>query len=602
MAVDAIRYERVTGTLISSRDQLTDAAIRKYAQDRPKSSVAYVVAEGDLDGLLSNARDVVSDCGAKHHAMQLSRTLLGQPAIATIRTAYRAKGSAKKSIAALLQAAEGEAHPNVFIIATSEAIFKELWDDAANRFPSPLPSARRSPEGAAGEELKTPPRRPGARSSRCPLSDIEVPPELCRRFLGSHPAFHLVRQKIMRAAQTENCTVLILGDSGTGKELVAKGIHDYTMKRRAEEGRPLRGQFVPLNVGALPEHLLESELFGHTAEAFTGARTDRKGLWQQAQDGTLFLDEIADLAVHHQAKLLRVIEDNEVRPLGSTTSVKVSTRVIAATSRDLAFLAEQHLFREDLLYRLRGAMIIETPSLHEHPEEIPALANYHWQEAVGSEGATLPDAVLDAMKSYHWPGNVRELRGVVRRLYMDYGESGFGVEQLRKAIKDTEGRSPLANLPTGANSIEIYLLRCFRHLLRVDEVVRLCKIALRPMAVDNKTDVTGVHQIQRALQEPLQELDWLCTHPLYFYREPTFQAVYDLKALLTFYQNMLEDAPDRALRFYILELRGTFGKVYKALFDERENLTREAATRFRIRVVPPSSPNAPRGEYEDPLM
>ncbi len=226
--------------------------------------------------------------------------------------------------------------------------------------------------------------------------------------LGSSPAMREVFRLIRLAAPTD-ATVLVSGESGTGKELAARAIHGESRRRAAP--------FVALNCSALPGELIESELFGHLRGAFTGADRDRRGLFEAADGGTLFLDEVGDLAPAAQAKLLRVLEERAVMPVGATTARPVDVRVLAATHRPLERLVEEGTFREDLLYRLR-VITIEMPPLREHREDIPALAAHLVTELAARHGRParpLGDAARAALVAYDWPGNVRELRNALER-------------------------------------------------------------------------------------------------------------------------------------------------------------------------------------------
>jgi sigma-54 specific flagellar transcriptional regulator A len=213
---------------------------------------------------------------------------------------------------------------------------------------------------------------------------------------------------LIRQAATSNASVLILGESGTGKELVARALH-------AGSSRADR-QFVPVNCGAIPGELLESELFGHKKGAFTGAISDRVGRFELANDGTLFLDEIGDMPLEMQVKLLRVLQERSVDPVGSTKSIPVDVRVVAATHRDLDSHIAKGNFREDLYYRLNVIPIV-LPALRERKEDIPVLVNHYLSQHATPRGAPVFDsALLDALCEYDWPGNIRELVNLVHRL------------------------------------------------------------------------------------------------------------------------------------------------------------------------------------------
>ncbi|MDD5206930.1 MAG: sigma-54 dependent transcriptional regulator [Desulfobacterales bacterium] len=226
--------------------------------------------------------------------------------------------------------------------------------------------------------------------------------------IGSSPAMEHVFETIRMVAKTD-ATVLITGESGTGKELVAKAIH-----RRSERSD---AKFVPVNCPALPENVLESELFGYMKGAFTDARQDKTGLFQEANGGTLFLDEIGDLPVNLQTKLLRVLQEREIKPLGSPRSIKVDVRVLASTNRNLKELMAQGTFREDLYYRL-NVIAIHLPPLRERQEDIPLLAGHflrRYSAEYGKNEIKLAPGVLEELLRNEWPGNIRELENTIRR-------------------------------------------------------------------------------------------------------------------------------------------------------------------------------------------
>jgi formate hydrogenlyase transcriptional activator len=203
--------------------------------------------------------------------------------------------------------------------------------------------------------------------------------------------------------------VLLLGETGTGKELIARAIHDRSRRR----GRPL----AKLNCAAIPSGLLESELFGHERGAFTGAITQRTGRLEQADQGTLFLDEVGDVPLELQPKLLRVLQEREFEPLGSTRTKQVDVRLVAATHRDLQGMIAEKLFRSDLYYRL-NVFPIEVPPLRERPQDIPLLVGHfvqHFASQMSKTFETIPAATMDALTRYSWPGNIRELQNVIER-------------------------------------------------------------------------------------------------------------------------------------------------------------------------------------------
>jgi DNA-binding NtrC family response regulator len=226
---------------------------------------------------------------------------------------------------------------------------------------------------------------------------------------GKSAAMQGIFEVLRRVALTD-ISVLIEGRSGTGKELLARAIH-YNSKRA---DRPFR----PVNCAGLTETLLESELFGHVKGAFTGAATDRKGLFEIADKGTLFLDEIGDMAMSCQAKLLRVIEDGVVIPVGSNKSIVVDVRIISATNQDLPTLIDQKKFRQDLYFRIKGVSV-SLPDLSDRAEDIPDFIRYFIAEAVsetGSKVTGITQPAVNILTAFNWPGNIRQLRNCIRTM------------------------------------------------------------------------------------------------------------------------------------------------------------------------------------------
>ena len=229
-----------------------------------------------------------------------------------------------------------------------------------------------------------------------------------RRLIGESAAIESVRATIAKLARSQ-APVFITGESGTGKELVARMIHELGARADAT--------FVPVNCGAIPGELMESELFGYKKGAFTGASADSQGLFQAADGGTLFLDEVADLPLHMQVKLLRAIQEKSVRPVGAQKELPVDVRILSASHGDLAALLRSGRFRQDLYYRLH-VIELRVPPLRERPEDIPLLADYILARlalATGVDAPTLTPAGREALMRYAFPGNVRELENILER-------------------------------------------------------------------------------------------------------------------------------------------------------------------------------------------
>jgi DNA-binding NtrC family response regulator len=251
--------------------------------------------------------------------------------------------------------------------------------------------------------------------------------------IGDSKAMREVYSLVASVAPTD-ATVLVLGESGTGKELVARAIH--AQNKRA--GRA----FVDVNCGALSESVLESELFGHAKGAFTGAISARRGLFEEASGGTLFLDEVGELTQATQVRLLRVLQERNVRPVGSTETRDIDVRVIAATNRDLAERVEAGEFREDLYYRL-DVVTVHVPPLRERVEDIPALVHHFLQKhsvRLGKRVEHVDPEALERLSQYGWPGNVRELENAVERAIVLAKGDVFGIELLPSVLRGATRR------------------------------------------------------------------------------------------------------------------------------------------------------------------
>ena len=247
--------------------------------------------------------------------------------------------------------------------------------------------------------------------------------------IGRSPAMVDVYKTVARAAATKS-TVLILGESGTGKELMARALHQHSPRSH----RP----FVAVDCGAMTESLLESELFGHVRGAFTGAFTEKRGVFEEADTGTCFLDEIGDITPNMQAKLLRVLQENEIRRVGGQKWIKVDVRILAATNRDLVESVKQGTFRQDLFYRI-NVVTIHLPALRQRAEDIPALA-YHFLRRYSQEhGKPVVGISEDAMallRTYTWPGNIRELENIIERAVALSNQAMLTPEDLPVEVRD----------------------------------------------------------------------------------------------------------------------------------------------------------------------
>jgi len=259
-------------------------------------------------------------------------------------------------------------------------------------------------------------------------------PNLFRSLVGTSRAVQHVRQMMEQVADTE-ASVLILGESGTGKEVVARNLH-YHSKRR-------QGPFVPVNCGAIPAELLESELFGHEKGAFTGAITSRAGRFELANGGTLFLDEIGDMPLPMQVKLLRVLQERQFERVGGSKTLEVDVRIVTATHKNLELMIQDGQFREDLYYRL-NVFPIEMPALRDRLEDLPLLINNlsRQLDETGAGRLQFHPAALESLRLHPWPGNVRELANLVERLSIIHPGGVIGVSELPPKFRHIEEPDP----------------------------------------------------------------------------------------------------------------------------------------------------------------
>jgi len=312
------------------------------------------------------------------------------------------------------------------------------------------------------------------------------------KLLGVSAAIEKVRALIDKLARGQ-APVYIHGESGTGKELVARLIHDL--------GPRASGLFVPVNCGAIPEALMESEFFGHRKGSFTGAVADKDGLFKAADGGTLFLDEVGDLPLHMQVKLLRAIQEKSVRPVGSQSEIKVDVRILSATHKDLQSLVREGKFRQDLYYRL-NVIELAVPSLRERPEDIPVLAEHLCVRLASSLGIPVPRLSADALSAlsrYSFPGNVRELENTLERAITLCDGGEINALDLQLPVGDRTGESAATATAGPDNDESLY-----EYIARIEEVA--IRDALT-RANQNKTAAAKLLGITfRALRYKLEKL------------------------------------------------------------------------------------------------
>jgi len=287
-----------------------------------------------------------------------------------------------------------------------------------------------------------------------------------QKLLGHSPAIEKVRTLIDKLARGQ-APVYIHGESGTGKELVARLIHEL--------GPRASSPFVPVNCGAIPEALMESEFFGHRKGSFTGATADKDGLFKAADGGTLFLDEVGDLPLHMQVKLLRAIQEKSIRPVGSQSEIKVDVRILSATHKDLQSLVQEGSFRQDLFYRL-NVIELHVPSLRERPSDIPLLAEHLCARLAQNLGMAIPvitPEALTLLESYDFPGNVRELENILERAMTLCDGHEITAQDLqlpashhRGAIPANPGNAVESVASAGDETLDEYLARVEENAIR----------------------------------------------------------------------------------------------------------------------------------------
>lgn len=375
-------------------------------------------------------------------------------------------------------------------------------------------------------------------------------------YIGESITSKITRSMIYKAAHSM-LPVLILGESGTGKELIARQVYENSENHKMI--------LSTVNCSSIPDSLFESELFGYMKDSFTGANENKEGLFKAANGGTLFLDEIGDLSPQNQAKLLRAIEEKEVRPLGSNKTIKVDVRIIAATNRNLAAMMKQKTFREDLYFRL-NSIIIFAPPLREHPDDIPIIASAIWAKL--DKPGKLSHEFLDYLKAYSWPGNVRELKTLLQTIRDLFEGVSPGPEHI-ESIRSYQKKNLIESKTYGDDDFHHFLKEQSRsRILEVQIILRDIKIVMRPIINNQSSSLSS--KIQKEIKEDvLQKLDKienLCREPIFFRNRILFDKIKRLRYLIDKSMKYMPDSSGDLMKIWKTDLDPLYVKIDDEIF------------------------------------
>jgi transcriptional regulator with GAF, ATPase, and Fis domain len=348
-------------------------------------------------------------------------------------------------------------------------------------------------------------------------------------YIGNSLKIRHARALAYRASMTDS-SVLILGESGTGKDVIANQIFKNSTVYKKD--------FFRINCSALPETLLEGELFGYKKGIFTGAVTDKEGLFSAAENGTIFLDEIGDLSLSSQVKILHAVEKKEIRQIGSSRSKPVNVRIIAATNRNLDAMMFHGTFREDLYFRI-STFRITSPPLREHPEDIPLLAESYWKRRLRK--GKLSVEFLNSLKSYSWPGNVRELNSLLNSVVDYFGDispTPTHIDAIRKSRQEVLIQSVIAERDDPSQLLKI---KSQNILITVQNILRAVKIEMQPLisrSQGSRYSSSELESVRQFISRQSRILDELCLEPAYFKQWEIFEAT-------TNYRHLLEDTIEK---------------------------------------------------------
>ena len=507
-----------------------------------KLPCAYLINSQSIPQF-SEYKEAVEDRGVKDRRKGLSKLLLGLKKTPIIDGDYSSIKHIESSIYTLLKNATNQGENKVFIIAAKEEYFSKLLKKYDQNICWSATTAEPS-AGVAGDQN--------------PMKRLE------HIYFGDSAPIRKVRELILRVAKSDY-SVIIIGPSGTGKELVAREIHNNSRRKRH--------RFIPVNCGAIPNELFESQVFGHKKGAFTDAATDKKGLWETANRGTLFLDEIGDLRLDHQVKILRALEENQICPVGAEKTVTTNVRIIAATNRDLFSMIRQGKFREDLYYRLH-VLMVRTPALKDHIEDIHQFVNTLWEKIIKQENPenlhSLPEEnkrlsteIINEIAAHPWPGNVRQLKNILRNLYATFWDI--------KTITPQDVAEIINYENTGYSENTERISR-ISHNKRAEEVIQSAENSLNALINQKHVASEDSSVYMDLFNFYLDEIKSLSAKPWLFSNENTYFEIDSLRSKLNYFTQMLSRDHKKALFFWKKEMPKAFKASENAILMERKEL------------------------------
>ncbi len=498
---------------------------------KSKEPAVYAIPQSEIHKL-TVYENIINFQGKKNRDKELFRILISTNLIPLLIGVYKSKGKLESSVRAFLRRwntikPEKANKNNAFILGTDENLLIQIMKEQDTDHPL-LEKLHNIIYKLAALKKE---------SSKRVVNASPKAEELKNVLLGSSEAMDFVRDRIIQSGRHSR-NILLLGETGTGKSMVARLIHNYSSRKNQP--------FVTFACGSVTGTLFEAELYGHVKNTFTNAISDRKGLWQQAGEGTLFFDEIGDLPLYQQAKILVAIGRKVIRPVGSDEEIPVNARLIFATNRDLFAMVKKGSFREDLYWRIRELPVV-MPPLKKQKDAIKDIAVKLWENiAREPEDDPLSDQILDQLERVNWTGNVRALKAVLNGLYY------WNIDKHTKDIQDlnivlgqlqlkTDETCSLCTPELSGNTVDMNQVRCMRHLKNTEEWLLACTKLFEPfvMKLTNADDLENLEPI--VLTHRLEEGKKQIAEPFLFGNKELFMRVHNLQGKLVYFHNLITE-------------------------------------------------------------